>query len=260
MKLTLFFLFVGLGRLTSGFSIRRQQHQNARVALKNSTTDKHEATHDPSCRQTEDSINRRQAMNSVIQFAIPVGIMMSNPRPCKAACLSGDTSADCIGIYKLPLDDAVNSYIDTPEHLAVISPDLRWVPMTEYPKSYKAAKEELVEMQAKLKNVTPLVLKGDFTAAGMQVLGISPRVTMAGRIVLRTLESNKDFSMRYMRTEDAFLELLASLGAADIVIGQALNGSLGSTTMSQIQILDDVRNAEKEFKELMNAIPDNFEG
>lgn len=257
MKVTLFFIFAGLTQRTSGFSVCRLR-KNAHVSKKNTTGRKHEATQ-VRC-HSEDSINRRQAMNTLIRTAIPAGIMMSSPRPSKAACLSGDTSSDCIGVYKLPLDDDVNIYIDTPEHLAKMAPDLRWVPMTEYPKSYKAAKEELVELQANLKNVTPLVLKGDFTAAGILLLAINPRVTVAGRIVLRALENNTDLSMRAMRTENAFFELLASLGAADIVIGQALNGSLGSITMSQIQILDDVRNADQEFKELMRAIPENYEG
>lgn len=62
-------------------------------------------------------------------------ILGSGSKPTNAACLPGDVSPDCIGVYKLPLDDAVTSYIDTPEHLAKHAPDMRWVPLTEYPKS-----------------------------------------------------------------------------------------------------------------------------
>lgn len=132
--------------------------------------------------------------------------------------------------------------------------------MTEYPSLSKSAKEELVELQAKLNTVAPIVLKGNFTEANVQLLAITPRVTVAGRIVVRILQNDRELSMRAMRTETAHLELLASLGSADIVIGQALGGILESTTMSQIQILDDIRNAEREFKELMNAIPEKYEG
>jgi len=194
-------------------------------------------------------------MNSLMKSAIPLAFTMASPRPSKAACLSGDVSPERIGIYKVPLE-----YVDTPEHLAKFAPDLKWNPMTEYPKSYKGAKEELVDLQAKLDTVAPMVRKGDFTEAGMQILAIAPRVTVAGRVVVRILQNDRELSMRAMRTENAHLELLASLGAADIVIGQALGGMLGSTTMPQIQILDDLRNAEQEFKELMNAIPENYEG
>ena len=84
----------------------------------------------------------------------------------------------------------------------------------------------------------------------------SRHLFVAGRLIVRVLQKDTELSMRAMRTEDAHLELLGSLGSADIVIGQALGGRLGSTTMSQIQILDDLRNAEREFKELMKAIPE----
>ena len=104
------------------------------------------------------------------------------------------------------------------------------------------------------------MLKGEFTEAGVLLLAITPRITVAGRLIVRILQNDSELSMRAMRTEEAHLELLGSLGSADIVIGQALAGRLGSTTMSQIQILDDVRNAEREFKELMKAIPEKPKG
>ena len=80
--------------------------------------------------------DRRQAMKKMIMGAIiSSAVICSDSKPSNAACLAGDTSADCIGVYKLPLDDSVSSYIDTPEHLAKNAPDLRWVPMVEKPKS-----------------------------------------------------------------------------------------------------------------------------
>lgn len=205
--------------------------------------------------------------------------------PSHAACLSGDTSPECIGVYKVPIDDAISSYVDTPEHLAKYAPDLKWVPMMEYPKSYKDARHELLTLQIKLQqDIVSFVEKGELTLAGVTLLEIIPRVTVAGRVVLGLLEkkrkeeeedknnNNKNenkndssssrsdfFEMRAMRTENAYLELLASLGAADIVIGQALSGRLGTITMAQIQILQDLTNASREFQDLMRALPENLE-
>jgi len=68
------------------------------------------------------SINRRKLIRTLLQAAIPGVAIMSSPKASEAACLSGDTSTECIGVYKLPLDDAVESFIDTPEHLAKMAP------------------------------------------------------------------------------------------------------------------------------------------
>jgi len=260
--LTLLYAAIGgqrHGQLTHAFtSFRHRQIGHVAPFLEQSKT---KITNDAADKKESKAvISRRQVFDFFLKSAIPLSFTMASPRPSKAACLSGDVSPECIGFYKVPLDDAIAKYIDTPEHLAKYAPDLNWVPMTEYPKSYKAAKEELVELQAKLNTVAPMVQKGDFTEAGMQILAIAPRETVAGRIVLRILQNDRELSMRAMSTENAHLELLASLGAADIVIGQALGGRLGSTTMSQIQILDNLRNAEQEFKELMKAISENYEG
>lgn len=202
------------------------------------------------------SKSRRTFMTTL---TISLGAMMTTSRRSEAACLSGDVNPECIGVYKLPLDDAVNSYIDTPEHLAKYAPDMRWVPLTEYPKSYKAAKDELVEIQSKFPEIIALVQKGDLTNAGTRILAITPRVTVASRVILRKLQKESDMEMKAMRVENSYLELLSSLGAADIVIGQALAGRLGSITMSQIQVLDDLRAADEEFKDLLRALPENYD-
>jgi hypothetical protein len=264
LSLTLLYAAVGGQRYGHAFSLFRHR-QIGHIAISEQPQNKNKLTNEEEAavghkNQSEVVISRRQVMNSLIKSAIPLGFAMANPRPSNAACLCGDVSPGCIGYYKVPLDDAINKYVDTPEHLAKFAPDLKWVPMTAYPKSYKAAKEELVELQAKLDTVAPKVLKGEFTEAGVLLLAITPRITVAGRLIVRILQNDSELSMRAMRTEEAHLELLGSLGSADIVIGQALAGRLGSTTMSQIQILDDVRNAEREFKELMKAIPEKPKG
>jgi hypothetical protein len=47
--------------------------------------------------------------------------------PSNAACLPGDIRTDCIGVYKMPLDDAALNYVETPEQLKKFAPDLNWV-------------------------------------------------------------------------------------------------------------------------------------
>lgn len=125
---------------------------------------------------------------------------------------------------------------------------------------YKVAKEELTALHSNLNGVNGMILKGDFTGAGIELLAMAPRVTLTGRTIIQTLQSNNEFSMKAMRVENAHIELMAALGSCDIVIGQALNGRLGSTTMAQIQILEDIRDADQGFKELLGALPDGFEG
>lgn len=240
-----------------GSHYHHQQRQQQRMTTKANMNNHHHQRV-----QSKHSVSRRGAIWKALSTCSSSTTILSHQLFCKpsnAACLSGDTSPECIGVYKVPLDDAISSYIDTPEHLAKYAPDLKWVPMTEYPKSYKAAREELLTLQTRLHDLIHLVQKGELTRAGVNLLEITPRVTVAGRVVLGILEKNRDLSMRAMRTENAHLELLASLGAADIVIGQALNGRLGSITMAQIQILDDLTNASREFQDLLKALPETVE-
>eukprot|EP00560_Eucampia_antarctica_P000921 CAMPEP_0197833944 /NCGR_PEP_ID=MMETSP1437-20131217/20648_1 /TAXON_ID=49252 ORGANISM="Eucampia antarctica, Strain CCMP1452" /NCGR_SAMPLE_ID=MMETSP1437 /ASSEMBLY_ACC=CAM_ASM_001096 /LENGTH=103 /DNA_ID=CAMNT_0043438281 /DNA_START=323 /DNA_END=634 /DNA_ORIENTATION=+ len=87
-----------------------------------------------------------------------------------AACLSGDTSEECIGIYKLPLDDSVASFIDTPEHLATMAPGLNWVPPVEYPKNIDLAITELNSLTERINRIPDFVFK----TAGKQLLCKDP--------------------------------------------------------------------------------------
>ena len=105
-----------------------------------------------------------------------------------------------------------------------------------------------------------MVQQGNLSGAGVELLAIVPRVTLAGRVVIQTLQNKGDLSMKAMRTETAYLELLSSLGSCDIVIGQGLAGRLGSITVAQIQVLEELRSADQEFKELFKALPEDFEG
>lgn len=202
-------------------------------------------------------LSSRRKIFHIISASITSGTLML-PSSSKAACLSGDSSPDCIGVYKVPIDDAIESYIDTPENCAKFAPDLNWVPIPQSPKSPKLAKEELLSIEKRLHETTALVQKGDLTKAGVEVLSIIPRVTVAGRVVVSHLESDSKTSMRALRYENAHYDVLSSLGSTDIVLGQAIAGRLGSITVAQIQILEELNDAKVSFKELLKAMPDDI--
>jgi hypothetical protein len=188
------------------------------------------------------------------------------PTPSRAACLQGDTSPDCIGFYKVPLDDDILPYIGSPEKLAQYAPGIRWVPPVEYPKTYKAALAELEPLKIRTSALSDLILKGNLTDAGVELLGIMPRITVSGRLVVASLSGDtsekrttaSDFGLRALRIEAAYLELLYTLNSVDILIGQGLRGDLGSVTAAQIQILGELREANTLFDEMILAIPSDF--
>jgi len=200
-------------------------------------------------------------------------ILICQPKQSEAACLMGDTSEECIGYYKVPLDDEAYKYFDTPEKLSKFAPDLKWVPPIQYPKTYKLARDELVELQTRVQGLRSPVLKGDLIDAGTEILRIVPRITVAGRVVIRSLNSlsdgpssgtakmnekiGRDLAMSAYRSEVAHADLLGSLGEIDITIGQFLkgDGQLGALTVIQIEILSVLKEADGSFSELMKSIP-----
>jgi hypothetical protein len=177
----------------------------------------------------------------------------------------GDTSPDCIGVYKMPMDDGALPFVETPEKLRMNAPDIRWVAPVKYPKTYKSAREELNPLRERCTGLNDIVLKGDLTEAGTELLGILPRLTVAGRVVVQSLSEAKsvngvDLSMKAYRAEVAHTELLNKLGQCDILIGQAISGQLGAMAPAQLHILSDLREAGALFDEFLRSIPDDFKG
>lgn len=214
-------------------------------------------------------ISRRNAFSKGLKSLLLTSTMLTiKPESSQAACLSGDTSYECIGYYKVPLDDAVSKYVDTAENLSKYAPDLNWVPPVKYPKTYKLAMQELVGLQTRVRDLRVPILKGELVDAGKEILGIVPRITVAGRVVIRSLESHsndrfatftkkagQDLSMSASRSEEAHFDLLANLGDIDTTIGQFLSGQLSALTVTQIEVMQDLQDAEDNFTNLMQAIP-----
>lgn len=204
-----------------------------------------------------------------------------NPPPSNAACLAGDLSTECIGYYKMPVvdEDDQSGYFDTAENLSIYAPDVRWVPPVQYPKTYKLARDELVDLQKRVQELPAPVLKGELVYAGTELLGIVPRITAAGRVVIRALNisslktvpsssttgkfgikkksdySQQDFAASADEAEEAHDDLLTNLAEVDIVIGQYLRGNVGAVIATQVQILESLKEADQCFFRLMKAVP-----
>jgi cell division GTPase FtsZ len=156
------------------------------------------------------------------------------------------------------MDDAISGYINTPENLMKIAPGLNWVPPPEYPKSTREALQEMKQLRQDVDSIILVVKEGNLTSAGVELLRIIPRITVDGRVIIRKLYSEESTSMKAYRVENALNELLTSLGGVDVLLGQAINGQMGSITMAQIQCLEELNAAIQSFDDLFKAIPPNM--
>lgn len=211
--------------------------------------------------------SRRELASQSLPLLFASAIFSSNPQKSSAACLYGDTNPSCIGIYKVPLDEAISSYVSTPEQLAKYAPEMNYVPPVEEPKSYKEALYDIESCEADiLQNLQKHVLNGNLEDAGVVVLKVIPKVTMAGRFVVSHLTNlsdaqlnrdpkNNAMSMKCYRVETAITSLLNSLGSLDIYLGQGLRGQMGVVTVAQLAILPDIKDVVQDYKELKKALP-----
>jgi hypothetical protein len=212
-------------------------------------------------RKNHNSPDRRSMITSLVLSGCLI-----LPTRSQAACLQGDTSPDCIGFYKVPLDDSILPYINSPEKLAQFAPGVRWVPPIEYPATYKAALAELQPLKQRTAALNDWILQGKLTEVGVELLSIIPRLTVSGRVVVSNLEGSSqekrtgasDLGLRALRIEASYLELVAKLNSVDILIGQALRGDLGSLTAAQIQILSELRDSNNLFDDMILAVPKDF--
>ena len=80
---------------------------------------------------TDQSDRRSFILRPLLSTSILASMLtINNPTASYAACLPGDIRSECIGVYKMPLDDAVLKYVETPEQLKKFAPDLNWVSNT----------------------------------------------------------------------------------------------------------------------------------
>ena len=180
--------------------------------------------------------------------------------PAGAACLPGDDRPTCIGIYKVPIDDKILKYVETPEKLKAFAPDLdRWVPPVQPPSSYGSALAEMRDLSVRTAELKEPALRGRLEEAGVRLLVIIPRVTVCGRVIVEGIfKGGDEFSMKAYRAEVALQELEAGLGWTDVTLGQALRGQLGVSAPAQLQVLAELNDAVRQFEEFLQVAPEKF--
>lgn len=216
----------------------------------------------------------------------------ASPVVARGACLSGDVRAECIGVYKLPIDAAESSYFDTPERSRRYAPDLHYVPPTPYPKTYDIALNQLRDGRRRLDDVVDLVAGGDIEGCGLAMLEALPKVGTAGIVVLRAFDiasneernmamkrvgtrgivvgTNNDdnpsstprataLEMKAIRIRYALDEVLGCMGETDVLVGQGLRGELGVSAVAQIQILSSLSDCRREYDDLLRAVPERID-
>ena len=180
-----------------------------------------------------------------------------------AACLPGDISKDCIGVYKVPVDDGMLPYVGTPEALKTYAPDIRYVPPVAKPQSLDQAVEILQNQRPISQDVQSMVAAGRLEDAGILVLKLLPQITVAGRLVVSAATNNgvpPDSSskgaspsssemtiqqIRMMKLEQQLEMMLGLWGECDVMIGQGIRGDMGVSAVAQIQILSSLKDASR---------------
>lgn len=201
------------------------------------------------------------AVASFCGIATTVVLVVAEPNAASAACLPGDLSKECIGIYKVPVpwDDQTDR--KTIESFKKFAPELNYdtVPRLKRPKSNRVARQTLEQQQTIIQDtVINLVNAGRLEEAGICLLGVIPKVTSAGNFIVQesimdkknananansseddnrsssSSNSNSNIAeIRLARLQSQYQLLLGLLGQSDVTIGQALRGDIpGTITMA----------------------------
>ena len=169
-----------------------------------------------------------------------------------AACLPGDVSKDCIGVYKLPYVDATESeWLYDKETLGLFAPDIRYIEVQKQPDTVALAKKQLRSERVKIKFIREVVLDGDLEQAGLLILNLIPRVTSAGlkiqnyveKKTVETVEGNTKAEKELRKFQSAFEVLVAEWSSIDIELGFAIRGQRGVTAVAQIEVLRYLKDA-----------------
>jgi hypothetical protein len=212
--------------------------------------------------------NRRQWISSSLSslattFTTVGAVIVLPPLSSQAACLPGDLSKDCIGVYKVPMDDRSLPYFSTPEALQKFAPDLRYVPPIPAPTSLAQAWDILDTQRLAADDIQQVVQAGRLEEAGIKVLNLVPKVTSSGKMILddalQRIIANKSSSsssnvvqeMTMNRLESQWEMVVALWGESDVMIGQGLKGDLGVSAVAQLQILKQLQEANAALDDFM---------
>eukprot|EP00571_Detonula_confervacea_P017559 CAMPEP_0172311654 /NCGR_PEP_ID=MMETSP1058-20130122/15413_1 /TAXON_ID=83371 /ORGANISM="Detonula confervacea, Strain CCMP 353" /LENGTH=204 /DNA_ID=CAMNT_0013024917 /DNA_START=174 /DNA_END=788 /DNA_ORIENTATION=+ len=153
-----------------------------------------------------------------------------------ATCLTGDEASDCIGVYKesiLPQSSKDGGDTITQSY-GTFRPERPLVVLTN-PQSLDEAVGMLQDQRLAIDDIERMITAGDMENAGMRVLRVLPRLTLAGRFIVTAMQNTVP-QIQQMSDEVTALALVA-----DNHIGKALHGKLGSTTVAQLTLLSDIK-------------------
>jgi hypothetical protein len=178
-----------------------------------------------------------------------------------AACLAGDLSPDCIGVYKVPVGD-VEAIRRMPDAVAQNAPDLLSTPRTTMvlPSNWKTALEVLQTQRLAADDIYAVVQRGQLQEAGIKVLNLVPQVTAAGRVIIDKVSSDTGKSagiqeVQLMQLQARLDDTLACWGQVDVTLGQGLRGELGVVTVAQLAILSELRDAMRAYDDFLDQVP-----
>ena len=222
-------------------------------------------------KQETPSLNRRQTFSRVLSSSTAAILIFPTlpPKlfvdPAHAACMPGDLSTECIGVYKIPIRDATESpTMNTPEALKQNAPDLNYVKPPEAPASIIKAKEELLAQRLAADDIKKVVLEGRLEEAGIKVLNLIPKVTMASYAIQEQVQSRYPTSssgtnqMRVVQFQQSLQDVIAQWSAIDIEIGQGLRGQLGVSAVAQLAILKSIVEATAALDDFLQLVDSNI--
>lgn len=175
---------------------------------------------------------------------------LDSPNAHCSRYLTGDTRKECIGVYKVPMDDRIKAYVESPEQLKKFAPELKFVEAQKPPETSAKALEVLLAQRLAADDIKQVVLEGKLEEAGIKLLNLIPKVTLACRIV--QAESMSE-------AQELFLERKVSLvlglyGETDVMIGQGIRGELGASAPAQINIIKQLTESNEAFDELLAMV------
>ena len=227
--------------------------------------------------------NRRQWMRRTVLKTLiattTIQTSLSTIQPADAACLQGDLRPECIGVYKVPMDDRILPYISTPEALGKFAPDLQWVAPIPPPQNLVMAWDLLEAQRLAANDIYQVVQQGRLEEAGIKILNLIPIVTTTCNMILEdaliqlaqsnavrvrqeqqqqqqlTSDSGQGMSRTGSGSDSALVSLasnrletqcalvLGLWGETDIMVGQGIRGDLGVSAVAQLQLLNQLQEA-----------------
>ena len=183
--------------------------------------------------------SRRQILQTTAKSVLGVATIASaKSSPSQAACMPGDTSKECIGVYKVPVEDAqkLNDFLKKNPSAAPPNFNTNTNNALRSPRSVDEALQVLETQRLAADDILSVISQGKLEEGGVKVLNLIPRVSTAGQMVIRkALDSDTSSSsaqdektekmaaiqqLKETQLESALNCVVAGFGECDILIGQ----------------------------------------